>query len=449
MDFLTLSVAGALEKDSMKLPVYWWRIVWQLERLAGSVLATFASVAASIALLALLLVNASIAQAAELYAVTADPAMNGKYSVTPSIPASGRVPAGTVLTVTTQPDKGYTFDAGYYSAPGPWGPMYYESMTPTFTVTVNQDIHIGAAFIETSAVAHVDVRQDIFYAKPGVKPLKYDVYTPKNAKRPLPVVVIIHGGGWVTNDENIMRGLARELTRGGQFVAVSIDYRWAGKADGDATNNTMAHLIEDVFGAIAHIMEHAMAYGGDPSQIVLTGDSAGGHLAAAASLMVNKIGDAGFGRISGTFEFKPSYLPKGKSAGDLRREMLTAIRAAAPSYGVFSGPYLKHHSEDPAANDAWSTAIAPLHHIPRAAERAVPQYLTRGTLDPVISDEMCRSFTEALVQAGQRVEYVQIGGASHAFFDWKPDLTTQARFKQFGVYQAAQMKAFFASVLAH
>jgi hypothetical protein len=54
---------------------------------------------------------------------------------------------------------------------------------------------------------------------------------------------------------------------------------------------------------------------------------------------------------------------------------------------------------------------------------------------------------DALVKAGQRVEYVQIGGASHAFFDWKPDATTKGTFAQFGVYYAAEMKAFFTSVL--
>jgi dienelactone hydrolase len=77
----------------------------------------------------------------------------------------------------------------------------------------------------------------------------------------------------------------------------------------------------------------------------------------------------------------------------------------------------------------------------------VPQYLTRGSRDPLIKDEMCREFMDALVKAGQRVEYVQVGGAEHAFFDWKPDARTKATFNQYGVYYAAEMKAFFASVL--
>lgn len=392
------------------------------------------------------LVTAVPSLAADTFTVTLDAPVHGKFQVTPALPAGGKYPAGTVVTVTTQPDPGFTFDSGYFSTPGRWGAMFYESMTPTFKVKVDKDMRIGASFIEKSAVAHVDVKQDVVYAKPGVKTLKYDVFTPKGAKA-LPIVVIIHGGGWQTNDENVMRGLARELTRGGKFVVASIDYRWAGKEDGDATSNTMANIIEDVYGAVAHIMEHAGEYGGDASRVLLTGDSAGGHLSAAGSLMVGMIGDRGFGRSAGVFEFKPSYLPKGKSVADVRKEMLAAIKGAAPTYGVFDGPFLNHYSEDPKADDTWKAAISPQRHIPKAAERAVPQYLLRGTADPLINDEMCRSFMNALVAAGQRVEYVQVGAAQHAFLDWKPDAATQATFKQYGVYYAAQMKAFFESVV--
>jgi acetyl esterase len=60
---------------------------------------------------------------------------------------------------------------------------------------------------------------------------------------------------------------------------------------------------------------------------------------------------------------------------------------------------------------------------------------------------MVKEFTEALVKAGQRAEYVQVGGAGHAFFDWKPDDATKATFAKYGVYYAAGMKAFFESVL--
>jgi acetyl esterase/lipase len=383
---------------------------------------------------------------ASAFAVTVVPPVHGKLQLSPALPADGRYPAGTVVTVSTTPDAGYALDSAWYSVAGRFGQMYHEGMTPQFKVTIDQDKRIGASFIEAAAVKDLVVTNDVVFAKPGVKPLKYDVYAPKGARN-LPIIVVVHGGGWSANDEDVMRGLSRELTRGGQFVVCSLDYRWAGKADGDAVGNTMANLIEDVFGGIAHIMEHAGEYGGDPSRIGVTGDSAGGHLAAAVSLMTNMVGSRGFGKTAGVFEFQPSYLPKGKTAEQVRDQMLKAIKAAAPSYGVFSAASLNSYSDEHATDQTWKDAIAPLGHIPAAAERAVPQFLVRGTRDNLIPDAGVKEFVDALVKAGQRVEYVQVGGAGHAFFDWKPDENTKATFGKFGVYYAAAMKAFFASTL--
>jgi dienelactone hydrolase len=159
------------------------------------------------------------------------------------------------------------------------------------------------------------------------------------------------------------------------------------------------------------------------------------------------IGSRGFGKTPGVFEFMPSYLPKGKTVEQVRTELTTAIKGAAPSYGVFSAAQLNTYSTNPAADQSWKEAIAPLSHIPQATERAVPQFLTRGTKDPLISDAMVTEFVDALVAAGQRAEYIQVGGASHAFFDWKPDQRTQATFEKYGVYYAAAMRHFFESVL--
>jgi len=380
------------------------------------------------------------------YTVTLVPPVHGKVQLSPALPADGKYPKGTVVTVTATPDPGYAIDSVFYTVPGRFGQMPHENAGPAFKVTIDQDKRVGASFIEEAAVKDLVVTNDVVFAKPGVKPLKYDVYAPKGARN-LPIIVIIHGGGWVANDEDIMRGLARELTKGGKFVVASIDYRWAGKADGDATGTTMANIIEDVFGGIAHVMEHAAQYGGDPTRIGVTGDSAGGHLSAAASLMTNMIGSRGFGVTPGVFEFKPSYLPKGKTIEQVRDEMSKAIKAAAPSYGVF-GPAMLNPSAEGHENDAaWKDAIAPLAHIPAATERAVPQYLTRGTRDQLIRDEMVKEFTDALVKAGQRAEYVQVGGAGHAFFDWKPDDRTKATFAQYGVYHAAGMRNFFLATL--
>jgi hypothetical protein len=184
-------------------------------------------------------------------------------------------------------------------------------------------------------VRDLTVTNNIVFAQPGVKPLKYDVYAPKGARN-LPVIVIIHGGGWNANDEDVMRGLARELTKGGRFVAVSMDYRWSGTSDGDKAGNTMANLIEDVFGGIAHVVEHA-AQRWRPHGIGVTGDSAGDTRGVADDEQ-DRI--ARLRRTPGVFEFMPSYLPKGRpptrcgrlSARSGRCTELRRVRYGATTY---------------------------------------------------------------------------------------------------------------------
>ena len=170
-------------------------------------------------------------------------------------------------------------------------------------------------------------------------------------------------------------------------------------------------------------------------------------MSPAAALMTNMIGSRGFGTTPGVFEFEPTYLPAGRSAEQVREQLATAIKAAAPSYGVFSAARLNPYSEAHADDPAWKEAIAPLSHIPPASERAVPQFLVRGTNDGLITDADVTDFMDALVKAGQRAEYIQVGGAGHAFFDWKPDERTKATFEQYGVYYAEAMRRFFEDVL--
>ncbi len=374
---------------------------------------------------------------------------HGTLSISPAIPADGKLPAGTMVHVTARAEAGYILDSLYHEVPGIFGTMYMESMDITADIRLDQDMTISALFLPSSEVDGFTVKQDIAYAKPGVKTLDYDVYTPDGADN-LPMIVIIHGGGWRANTEDIMRGMAREIVKTGRYVVASIDYRWLGTADGDAEPNTMNDLINDVFGAIAHFQEHAREYGGDPSRIAVTGDSAGGHLSAVAATMPHMIGDGGFGIRDGVFEFMPSYLPTGKSVQQVSAEIMNAVQAAAPSYGVFSntgyngGPGIAFGDEN--APISWAEAIAPIHHIPAENERSVPHYLTRGTTDPLISDVMVTEYVKALSAQHQRVRYDQVPHASHAFFDWKPDARTRATFAQYGLPYIGEMVEFFDSV---
>ena len=374
----------------------------------------------------------------ETFTVTVTQPENGTITITPTLPENGRVAAGTVITIKATPADGFAIDSCYIA-----GRTNIEFMTEQTQVTVDKNMTIGASFIEKEALKGFTVINNVEYAKPGVKILKYDVFKPDGAKN-LPAIVIIHGGGWSMNCEDVMRGLARELVKSGDYVAFSIDYRWIGNGDGDQTPVTMANIIEDVYGAILHIQDHAKEYGIDPTKIAVTGDSAGGHLSAVAINMVNRIGDGGFGVKEGVYEYKPTYMPDGKSIEQVRKDLTEAIKVAAPSYGVFDGNSLRRFVGG--NNNEELKAIAPMDNIPNISERAVPQLLLRGTNDSLINNAAVQTYTDALKAAGQTVEYVQVPGASHAFFDWKPDARTKATFKQYGVPYAATMKTFFDKV---
>ena len=376
--------------------------------------------------------------------VSIDEASVGNVTFSPKTKKDGTLKKGTTITLKALPKAGKSIDATYFSYPGRWGTMYSESMEDSYTFKAEQDIQLGASYIDQSEIDHLDVIQNISYAQPGKKVLKYDVFSPKGAKN-LPMIIIIHGGGWSANTEDVMRGLARELTKSKKFVVCSMDYRWIGNFDGDEKENSMHELIEDVYGGIVHIKEHAAQYGGDGSKLFVTGDSAGGHLSASASLMIEAIGDGGFGKTPGVYELKPTYLPEGKSTTEVRTELLASIKGAAPSYGVFSAErlniYVKQGGED------YIEKVAPMNYIPSVENRSIPQFLVRGTRDGLITDQEVAAFTKALDEAGQRAEYIQISNAGHAFFDWKPDQRTKDTFKKFGVYYAHRMEEFFLSVL--
>ena len=113
------------------------------------------------------------------------------------------------------------------------------------------------------------------------------------------------------------------------YVVCNIDYRWilsdplpwapgsiedrydSGLVDENNETiwygNEITDLIEDCFGALAWIKENIRNYKGDPNNIVVTGDSAGGHLAAMMTNYADKVGSEGFGITEGVYEFNPTY----------------------------------------------------------------------------------------------------------------------------------------------
>ena len=137
--------------------------------------------------------------------------------------------------------------------------------------------HIGPG--ERTPVQHepidtVDYHLDMDYVGDGIRAHRLDVMVPHRRHRgpPLPVYVYFHGGGWTSGDKSPLTKYCASQALAG-MVVVNVNYRMA-------TTFRMRHMLHDANTALDWVHREIAGYGGDPDNIVLGGDSAGGHIAA-------------------------------------------------------------------------------------------------------------------------------------------------------------------------
>ena len=99
---------------------------------------------------------------------------------------------------------------------------------------------------------------------------KLDVYRPKNAQGKIPVIVSVHGGGWVYGDKELYQFYGMTLAQRG-FAVVNFTYRLAPEVKFPAP-------LEDTNNVISWMYENQEEYGLDMDHVFMVGDSAGGHL---------------------------------------------------------------------------------------------------------------------------------------------------------------------------
>lgn len=128
-------------------------------------------------------------------------------------------------------------------------------------------------------VLHGNVR----YHNDTVQKHLLDIYLPANKKGKLPLVIWVHGGGWLSNDKyadmSYMKKTVAEIVSSG-FALASIDYRFS-------TQGVFPAQMQDCNAAISFLYSNADKYGIDKSKFALIGFSAGGHLASLVGLSKN------------------------------------------------------------------------------------------------------------------------------------------------------------------
>jgi acetyl esterase/lipase len=229
--------------------------------------------------------------------------------------------------------------------------------------------------------------------------LRLDVFHRRDQPTGCPTLVQVHGGAWVIGKkEEQGRPLMLHLASLG-WVCFAPNYRLSPKA-------TWPDHLVDVKRAIAWVREHGESYGADPGFMVLTGGSAGGHLAALAALTP---GD-------------PRYQPGFEDAD-------TSVSGCIPYYAVYD---IEGETGTRGARQREKRVLAPLVFKRRQASdpelyrsaspiaqvraEAPPFLVVHGRNDTLVPVEEARLFVERLrAVSDQPVLYLELPGTHHAF----------------------------------
>ena len=110
------------------------------------------------------------------------------------------------------------------------------------------------------------------------------VFRPDGVPGPLPVVLYIHGAGWVFGNDHTHGRLARELAVGAKAAVVFVNYSLSPEA-------RYPVATQENYAAARWVVEQGAAHGLDPARIAVAGDSVGGNMAASLTLTAKRRGD--------------------------------------------------------------------------------------------------------------------------------------------------------------
>jgi acetyl esterase/lipase len=247
-----------------------------------------------------------------------------------------------------------------------------------------------AAYVSTG----YRVTPNIIYTTASGMELKLDFYRPAQASGPLPTAIFMHGGGYRVASKKEASALSVMPYVQMGWNAVNVEYRPSGVALAPAA-------VEDARCALRWVVQNAKMYGVDTDRIVVTGQSAGSHLALMAGLVPES---AGFDRNC------PGAEP-------------LKVAAIVSWYGVFDYTTLV---DDPTRDYAvtWiggqpnrkdvAARISPMTYV-RAG--LPPVIAIHGDADPIVPYEQEVREIDALKKAGGIAELVTIPGGKHGNFE--------------------------------
>ena len=268
---------------------------------------------------------------------------------------------------------------------------------------------------------------------PGFRPLRLDLYEPPGAPGSHPLVVFIHGGGWMSGHtrhsgafEDWPGVLASLAAKG--YVVASVEYRLSGEAPFPAA-------IQDIKAAIRWLRAHAPQYGIDRQRVVVWGGSAGGQLAALAA---TSCGVAALRLVT------PPPAPGGRAVPRPEDSESDCVQGLITWYGIFDFATIAAQSGPDGPQRLGSAETAPSRYLGCALSSCTaailaaasaasyvnstdpPALLIHGTADHTVPVQQSRDFYALLRSKGVPAELVEIPGVDHSFIGATPAATRAA-----------------------
>ncbi|MBT3311273.1 MAG: alpha/beta hydrolase [Desulfobacterales bacterium] len=218
------------------------------------------------------------------------------------------------------------------------------------------------------------------------------VYSPEGEN--LPILIFYHGGGWIGGSMDAVENICRGIADRAKCVVINVGYRLA-------PEHKFPIGLEDAYASILWTADNAALIGGDPNQILVGGDSAGGNLAAACCLM--------------TIERKGPKL-----VGQILLYAVTNIFASCQDpnfemahFNMIARLYVKNKKQ--LSHPYCSPALADDMTV------MPPTLVVTAEFCPFMNDG--ETFAQKLSDEGVQVKAIRYNGLNHAFLDkvgvWK------------------------------
>jgi acetyl esterase/lipase len=226
------------------------------------------------------------------------------------------------------------------------------------------------------------------------------IVKPVGASGSLPVILYVHGGGWILGNAGTHDRLVRDLAVGVNAAVVFVEYDRSPEAQYPVA-------IEQAYATARWIMREGPASGLDPSRLAIAGDSVGGNMTAAVAILAKQRGDV-------TFVHQSLYYPVTDAAQDTDSYRLFADgpHLTAKAMAWFWDAYL------PDVDKRAEITASPLR-AELEALAGLPEAFVIVDENDVLRDEG-EAYARRLAQAGVRTTSVRYNGTIHDFLMLNP-----------------------------